>query len=164
MSQPELSDPNTVVSGSPVNFPLKLAGLAAGIPIIFLRQELDSQVLIVFLTLLFFLGPYLLIGFVPARMRPFQVGFAAGYAFSMLVALVFYLAARSVGFHSAVPVSAYEASLLLNFALLTIAVITWIRLRKRIDNGATVSPFMFGLGYPFLAFVVMAIVSNIFLR
>ncbi len=65
MSKPELPDPTTVVSGLPADVPLKLASLAAGIPILFLRQELGSEALIVFVTLLFYLGPYLLIGFAP---------------------------------------------------------------------------------------------------
>src|SRR6266850_2955435 len=65
MSKPELPDPITVVSGLPADVPLKLASLAAGIPILFLRQELGSEALIVFLTLLFYLGPYVLIGFAP---------------------------------------------------------------------------------------------------
>jgi len=54
--------------------------------------------------------------------------------------------------------------LLLNFALLTIAIITWIRLRKKIDNDATFSMLIAGLGYPFIAFVVVAILSNMFFR
>jgi hypothetical protein len=56
MSQPELPDRTTVVSGLRVNVPLRLASLAAGIPIVFLRQELGSEALIVFVTLLFYLG------------------------------------------------------------------------------------------------------------
>src|SRR5437660_4496732 len=97
MSKPELSDPTTVVSELPGNVPLKLASLAAGIPILFLRQELGSEALIVFLTLLSYLGPYLLIGFAPLLKRPFQVGFAAGYALAMSVALVIFFVARSLG-------------------------------------------------------------------
>jgi hypothetical protein len=97
MSQPVLSDRTTVVSGLTVNVPLRFASLAAGIPILFLRQELGSEALIVFVTLLFYLGPYLLIGFAPPLKRPFQVGFAAGYAFAMSVALVIYFVARSLG-------------------------------------------------------------------
>ena len=163
MSQPELPDPATVVSALPVDVPLKLASLAAGIPILFLRQELGSEALIVFLTLLFYAGPYLLIFFAPPLKRPFQVGFAAGYAFAMSVALVIYFVARSLGSPtSAAIVSAYELGLLLNFALLTTAVIIWIRLRKKIDNGATFSTLIAGLGYPLIAFVVIAILGNIF--
>ncbi len=165
MSQPELPDPTTAVSELPVNVPLKLASLAAGIPILFLRQELGSEALIVFLTLLSYLGPYLLIGFAPPLKRPFQVGFAAGYAFAMSVALVIYFVGRSFGSpSSAAIVSSYGLGLLLNFALLTIAIITWIRLRKKIDNGATLSMLIAGLGYPFIAFVVVAILSNMFFR
>jgi hypothetical protein len=165
MSQPELPDPTTVVSGLPVNVPLKLASLAAGIPILFLRQELGSEALIVFLTLLSYLGPYVLIGFAPPLKRPFQVGFAAGYAFAMSVALVIYFVARSLGSPtSAAIVSSYGSGLLLNFALFTIAVITWIRLRKQIDNSATFSMLIVGLGYPLIAFVVSLIVGNLFFR
>jgi hypothetical protein len=165
MSQPELPDPTTVVSALPVNVPLKLASLAAGIPIVFLRQELGSEALIVFLTLLSYLGPYVLIGFAPPLKRPFQVGFAAGYAFAMSVALVVYFVARSLGSPtSAAIVSSYGLGLLLNFALLTIAVITWIRLRKKIDNGATFSMLIVGLGYPLIAFVVSLILGNLFFR
>src|SRR5882724_6317008 len=165
MSQPELPDPTTAVSGLPVNVPLKLASLAAGIPILFLRQELGSEALIVFLTLLSYLGPYVLIGFAPPLKRPFQVGFAAGYAFAMSVALVIYFVARSFGSPiSAAIVSSYGLGLLLNFALLTIAIITWIRLRKKIDNGATFSMLIAGLGYPLIAFFVVAILSNMFFR
>src|SRR5260221_2522 len=51
MSQPELPDHTTAVSELAVNVPLKLGSLAAGIPILFLRQELGSEALIVFLTL-----------------------------------------------------------------------------------------------------------------
>ncbi len=165
MSQPELHDRTTVVSGLPVNVPLRLASLAAGIPILFLRQELGSEALIVFLTLLFYLGPYVLIGFAPPLKRPFQVGFAAGYAFAMSVVLVIYFVARSLGSPtSAAIVSLYGLALLLNFALFAIAVITWIRLRKQIDNGATVSMLAVGLGYPFIAFVVVAILGSMFFR
>jgi hypothetical protein len=165
MSQPELPDPTTMVSGLPVNVPLKLASLAAGIPIVFLRQELGSEALIVFLTLLSYLGPYLLIGFAPRLKRPFQVGFAAGYAFAMSVVLVIYFVARSLGSPtSAAIVSSYGLALLLNFALFAIAVITWIRLRKQIDNGATVSMLAAGLGYPLIAFVVLLILGNLFFR
>jgi hypothetical protein len=163
MSQPELPDPTTVVSALPVNVPLKLASLAAGIPILFLRQELGSEALIVFLTLLFYLGPYLLIGFAPRLKRPFQVGFAAGYAFAMSVVLVIYFVGRSLGSPtSAAIVRSYGLGLLLNFALFAIAVITWIRLRKKIDNGATFSMLIAGLGCPLIAFVVVAILGNIF--
>jgi len=163
MSQPELPDRTTVVSGLAVNVPLRLASLAAGIPILFLRQELGSEALIVFLTLLFYLGPYVSIGFAPPLKRPFQVGFAAGYAFAMSVALVIYFVARSLGSPtSAGIVRSYGLALLLNFTLFTIAVITWIRLRKKIDNGATVSMFIAGLGYPLIAFVVTAIFGNMF--
>lgn len=165
MSRPELPDPTTVVSGLPVNVPLKLASLAAGIPILFLAQELGSEALIVFLTLLFYLGPYLLIVFAPPLKRPFQVGFAAGYAFAMSVALVIYFVARSLGSPtSAAIVSSYGIGLLLNFALFTIAVITWIRLRKKIDNGATFSMLIAGLGYPLIAFVATAILGSVFFR
>jgi hypothetical protein len=161
MSQPELPDPTAAVSALPVNVPLKLASLAAGIQILFLGQELGSEALIVFLTLLFYLGPYLLIGFAPPLRRPFQVGFAAGYAFAMSVALVIYFVARSLGSPtSAGIVSSYGLALLLNFALFTIAVITWIRLRKKIDNNATFSTLIAGLGYPFLAFVVTLILGS----
>jgi len=54
--------------------------------------------------------------------------------------------------------------LLLNFALLTIAVITWIWLRKKIDNGETFAMLIVGLGYPFLAFVATLILGNLFYR
>jgi hypothetical protein len=163
MSQPELPDPTTVVSGLLFNVPLRLASLAAGIPILFLRQELGSEALIVFVTLLFYLGPYLFIGFAPPLKRPFQVGFAAGYAFAMSVVLVIYFVARSLGSPtSAAIVRSYGLGLLLNFALLTTAVITWIRLRKQIDNDATVSMLAAGLGYPLIAFVVVAILGNMF--
>jgi len=165
MSQPELPDPTTAVSELPVNVPLKLASLAAGIPILFLRQELGSEALIVFLTLLSYLGPYLLIGFAPPLKRPFQVGFAAGYAFAMSVALVLYFVARSLGSPtSAAIVSLYGLGLLLNFVLLTIAIITWIRLRKKIDNDATFSMLIAGLGYPFIAFVGLLILGSMVSR
>jgi hypothetical protein len=165
MSQPELPDRGTVVSGLLVNVPLRLASLAAGIPILFLRQELGSEDLIVFATLLFYLGPYLFISFAPPLKLPFQVGFAAGYAFAMSVALVIYFVGRSLGSPtSAAIVRSYGSGLLLNFALLTIAIITWIRVRKKIDNGETVSMLIKGLGYPFIAFVVSLILGNMFFR
>lgn len=165
MSQPELPDRTAVVSGLLVNVPLRLASLAAGIPILFLRQELGSEALIVFVTLLFYLGPYLLIGFAPPLKLPFQVGFAAGYAFAMSVALVIYFVARSLGSPTSTAiVRSYGSGLLLNFALLTIAVITWIRVRKKIDNGETVSMLTKGLGYPFIAFVVSLLLGNMFYR
>jgi len=152
-----------VESGLPVNVSLKLASLAAGIPMVFLRQELGSEGLIVFFTLLAYLGPYLFIGFAPPLKRPFQVGFAAGYAFAMSVVLVIYFVARSLGSPtSAAIVRSYGLGLLLNFALFTVAVITWIRLRKKIDNGATFSMLIAGLGYPLIAFVVVAILANLF--
>jgi len=163
MSQPELPAPHTVVSALRVNVPLKLASLAAGIPMLFLRQELGSEALIVFATLLFYLGPYLLIVFAPPLKPPFQVGFAAGYAFAMSIALVIYFVARSLGSPTSTAiVSSYGLALLLNFALFTIAVITWIRLREKIDNGATFSLLLAGLGYPLIAFVVVAILGNMF--
>jgi hypothetical protein len=165
MSQPDLPDPTTVVSELPANVPLKLASFAAGIPILFLLQELGSEALIVFLTLLFYLGPYVLIGFAPPLKRPFQVGFAAGYAFAMSAGLVIYFVARSLGSPtSAAIVSSYGLGLLLNFALLTIAVITWIRLRKKIDSGETFSMLIAGLGYPFIAFVVTLIFGSMVAR
>src|SRR5258708_18219100 len=165
MSQPELPDPTTAVSELPVNVPLKLASLAAGIPILFLRQELGSEALIVFLTLLSYLGPYVLIGFAPPLTRPFQVGFAAGYAFAMSVALVLYFVASSLGSPtSAAIVSSYGLGLLLNFALLTIAIVTWMRLRKKIDNDETFSMLIAGLGYPFIAFVGLLILGSMVSR
>jgi hypothetical protein len=165
VSQPELPDPTTVVSALPANVPLKIASLAAGIPILFLRQELGSEALIVFLTLLSYLGPYLLISFAPPLKQPFQVGFAAGYAFAMSVVLVIYFVARSLGSPTSTAiVSSYGLGLLLNFALFTIAVITWIRLRKKIDNGATFSMLIIALGYPFLAFLVTLIFGSMVSR
>jgi hypothetical protein len=164
MSKPELPDPTTVV-GLPADVPLKLASLAAGIPILFLGQELGSEALVVLLTLLFYLGPYLLITFAPPRKRPFQVGFAAGYAFAMSVVLVIYFVARSLGSPtSAVIISSYGLGLLLYFALLTTAVITWILLRKKIDNGETFAMLVVGLGYPFLAFVATLILGSMVSR
>ncbi len=83
----------------------------------------------------------------------------------MSVVLVIYFVARSLGSPtSAAIVSSYELGLLLNFALLTTAVITWIRLRKKIDNGETMSMLIVGLGYPFMAFVVSLILGNLFYR
>jgi hypothetical protein len=79
----------------------------------------------------------------------------------MSVALVIYFVARSLGSPtSAAIVSSYGLGLLLNFALLTIAIIAWIQLRKKIDNGETVSMLIKGLGYPFIAFVVTLILGN----
>ena len=161
MSEPDLTDVTPVVSELPVNVPLKLASIAAGIPILFLRQELGSEALIVFLTVVFYLGPYLLIGFAPPRKRPFQVGFAAGYASAMSVALAIYFVARSLGSPtSSAIVRLYGSGLLLNFALLAIAVITWIRLRKKIDNGATISMLIAGVGYPLIAFAVTLMLGS----
>ena len=163
MSKPELPDPATVVSGLPVDVPLKLASLAAGVPILFLGQELGSEGPIVLLTLLFYVGPYLFIVFAPPLKRPFQVGFAAGYGFAMSVVLVIYFVARSLGSPTSTAiVNSYVLGLLLNCALFTIAVIAWIRLRKMIDNGETFSMLLAGLGYPLIAFVVVAIFSNVF--
>jgi hypothetical protein len=165
MSQPELPDRTTVVSELPANVPLKLASLAAGIPVLFLRQELGSEALIVFFTLLVYLGPYLLIGFAPPQKRPFQVGFAAGYASAMSVALAIYFVARSLGSPTSTGiVSSYGLALLLNFALLTIAIITWIRLRKQIDNDATFSMLFAGLAYPFMVFIVTLILGSLVSR
>jgi hypothetical protein len=83
----------------------------------------------------------------------------------MSVVLVIYFVARSLGSPtSAAIVSSYGLGLLLNFALLTIAVITWIRLRKKIDNGETMSMLIVGLGYPFMAFVVVAILGSMVSR
>ena len=165
MSQPQLPDAPPVVSASPSNVPLKLASLVAGIPILFLREELGSETLVVFLTLLFYLGPYVLIAFAPPLKPPFQVGFAAGYAFAMSVVLVIYFVARSLASPtSKAIVTSYGSSLLLNFALLTIAVITWIRLRKKIDNGDTFSMLAAGLGYPWIAFVVVLIFASMVSR
>ena len=163
MPQPDPSAPNTPVSGFTANIPLKLASLAAAIPILFLAQELGSEALLVVLTFLLYVGPYLLIGFAPPLKRPFQVGFAAGYAFAMLVALAVYFAARSFGSpNSAAIVSSYGLGLLLNLALFTTAIITWIRLRKTIDNSATFSMLVAGLGYPFLAFLAVGLLANMF--
>lgn len=115
------------------------------------------------LTLLFYVGPYLFIAFAPPLKRPFQVGFAAGYGFAMSVALVIYFVARSLGSPTSTAiVNSYGLGLLLNFALFTIAVIAWIRLRKKIDNSATSSMLLAGLGYPLIAFVVVAIVGSTF--
>jgi hypothetical protein len=163
MSQPELPDPATVASALPGNVPLKLASLAAGIPILFLRQELGSEDLIVFFTLLFYLGPYLLISFAPPLKRSSQVGFAAGHAFGMSVALAIYFVGRSLGSPTSAAIAwSYGLALLLNFALFTIAVIAWIRLRKQIDSNAAFPMLIAGLGYPLLAFIVVAILGNAF--
>jgi hypothetical protein len=145
------------------NLPLRLAGLAAGISIILLRQELDSRLPVVLLTLLVFLGPYLIIGFVPKHMGPLQVGFASGYALSMLVALTIYFVLRSFGFTTPAPVAAYKVELLLNFALLAIAVNTWIRLRNKIDQRAAFSMLALGFGYPFFAFCFVLVLGHLLL-
>lgn len=156
MSQPEMAP-------SPVNLPLRLAGLAAGIFIISLRQELDSRVLIVFLTLVVFLGPYLLICLAPQHMRPVQVGFAAGYAFTMSAALIIYFVVRSFGLTTPAPLGAYKLELLLNLALLIIAVNTWIRWRNRIDKNVAFSMLAFGGCYPFFAFCFILVLGHLFL-
>jgi hypothetical protein len=145
------------------NLPLRLASLAAGISIISLRQELDSRLLVVILTLLVFLGPYLLIGFAPKRMGPHQVGFASGYALSMSVALTIYFVLRSFGLSTPAPVAAYKVELLLNFALLAIAVYTWIRLRNKIDHSVAFSMLVLGFGYPFIAFCSVLVLAQPFL-
>ena len=164
MPQPQMPDPTTVPSGAPAAVPLKVASLASGIPILFLGQELGSQGLIVFLTLLFYLSPYVLIAVAPPPRRHFQVGFAAGYAFAMIVVLLVYFVARSLGAPTSTAiVSLYGLALLFNLTLFAIAVITWTRLRKSIDNGATTSMLFTGLVFPFVGFVVVAIFSNIFL-
>jgi hypothetical protein len=156
------ANPDSLIS-SPINLPLRLTALAAGISIISLRQELDSRAPVVFLTLLFFLGPYIVIGFVPKRRGPLQVGFASGYALSMSVALAIYFVARSLGSTTPAPVGAYKVGLLLNFVLLAIAVSTWIRLRKKFDNSVAFSMLVFGFGYPFFAFCFVALLGHLFL-
>src|SRR5262249_20728769 len=153
-SHTESANSNCTVSW-PIKSPLKLASLAAGIPIVFLGQEFDSNALVVLLTLVFFVGPYVAIAFVSRDRRPFQVGFSGGYGLSMVLALCIYFVLRSFGAPvSSAPVVAYGAGLLFNFLLLTISLITWIKMRKTTDNGEVFAKFAAGCGYPFLAFLI----------
>jgi hypothetical protein len=147
------------------NLPLRVAGLVAGIPILFLSQELDSQARMVFLTLLFYLGPYLFIGFAPAQWGFMQVGFAAGYAFSMSLALIIYVVLRSFGLPTSVaPFNAYKMGVLLNFVLFVIAASTWKRSRNRLDQSGTFQMLALGLFYPCFAFILVALLGSACLR
>jgi hypothetical protein len=145
------------------NLLLRLAALAAGISILFLRQELDTRLLVVFLTVLGFSAPYLFIVLAPKRMEPRQVGFASGYALSMSVALAIYFFLRSFEATTPAPMRAYEIALLLNVALLAIAVHTWIRLRTKIDHSTAFSTLALGFAYPFLAFCFVLVLAHLFL-
>lgn len=162
MSSPESGNADRTTSPL-IDSPLQLAGLAAGIPILFLAGELGPDGVVVLLTFAFFLGPYVAIGFVPKRREPFRVGFATGYGLSMLAALAIFFFLRSLGAPVSAPqapVIAYGAGLVLNFNLLIVASATWVRQREKIDNSATFSMFVAGLGYPFLAFLIVALIGS----
>jgi uncharacterized membrane protein (UPF0136 family) len=162
MSQPETSGPDHTASPA-LNLPLRLAALAAGSSIISLRQELDSRALIVFLTLVVFLGPYLLIALSPQHRGPAQLGFASGYALSMSAALIVYFVARSFEAATPAPIGAYKVGLLLNVVLLVIAVNSWIRWRKRLNNSSAFSMLVFGGCYPIFGFCLIAVLGHLFL-
>lgn len=142
--------------------PLRLGALAAAVMVIQLRELIDPRA--VFLTLLFYLTPYLFIALSPERWRGFQVGFAVGFCLSMPVAIVGTLIGQ-LGFPGPeptpdVPVVIRSSLLYLNLALVVIAIGTWIWGRKRISHPAAAMMVLPGIAYPFAAFLIEIVIGG----
>jgi hypothetical protein len=148
------------------NIALRLVALLAAIPMVWLCKELSPRPQVILLSLTFYAAPNIAIAICPINWERFQIGVGIGYPLSMIVALQIYLHASS-GLMPTIPptpppVAAYRAALLLDVALLltSIAVLIWRRRRLRDLFGVTLS-FVGGLVYPFLAFVLIAVLDQV---
>jgi hypothetical protein len=148
---------------------LRLVALTAGIPIIWLSKEFSPRPLDIFLTLLFYLAPNIVIAICPNKWDGFRLGVGIGYPLSMIIALQLYLHARAAGalmptepLTPPPPVSAYKAALLLNVALLVTSITFLIWRRNRLGDLFSVILSVVGaLAYPYLAFVAIAVLNQV---
>lgn len=154
-----------IVRKSHYNVVLRIAALAAGIPVMYLRAVNGSEAVVVLMTFLFYFGGYLLIAGAPANWTNFQIGYAIGYSLSMEVALGIVLIAQ-------IPFSTLSskdlwysrAALWSNIVLFVIAMGAWIWNRKRVDH-LSVFGFLFtGIIYPFGAFLVEMLIAGTLYR
>lgn len=150
------------------NIALRLAALSAAIPIIWLGNEFSPRAVDVVLTLTFYAAPNIAIALCPPKWERFQIGLGIGYPLSMIPALLIYQQARSGALMPTMPptppppVGAYKAALFLDVALLLISTVVLIWHRSRLGDlfGLALS-FVGGLVYPFLAFVLIAVLGQV---
>ena len=138
---------------SSYNVVLRIAALAAGIPVMYLRAVNGSEAVVVLMTFLFYCGGYLLIAVAPANWTDFQIGYAIGYSLSMEVALGIVLIAQ-------IPFSTLSskdlwysrAALCANIGLFVIAMGAWIWHRKRVNHISVLGFLFTGIIYPCCGF------------
>src|SRR5271163_2815381 len=144
---------------------LRITAIVAGFSVILLRAWMDPR--LVFLTLLFYLTPYLFIVFAPRRLAPTQIGFAVGLAVSMQVAVIV-LMIVSLGFNppGTSPPSpwVFNAQRYVNTALAVAGIVAWIWSRKSIDHSTAGPMVVVGLVYPFLAFFLEIFIGGTIYR
>jgi hypothetical protein len=140
------------------NLLLRFAALTAAFSIALLRKELDPRAGYVVLVTLFYIGAYLTTAFSPVAWATFRIGFSSGLAISMCPALVLLIAMNTVGFPPSPTVGkwAYVLAFVTNLVLFGIAVGSWISSRQQLANRAVARYFLLGLGYPYLAFALIA--------
>jgi hypothetical protein len=150
------------------NIALRLVALSAAIPIVWLCKELSPRPLDIFLTLTFYAAPNIAIAICPINWERLQVGVGIGYPLSMILASQIYLHARSGTLMPTAPptppppVGAYKVALLLDAVLLLTSAVVLIWRRRRLGDlfGVALS-FVGGLVYPFLAFVLIAVLDQV---
>jgi len=149
--------------------------MVAAVPIALLRNELDSRTVIVVFVMLFYVGAYLAVAsaFSQVRWTAFRIGFTAGLSLSMCAAVFFVLAMNAISFPTAASSSrppvwegAYPAAWVSNGILFVIAIGCWISYTNRqpTENRTVTRYSLLGLAYPYLAFVLVGIVSALFAR
>jgi hypothetical protein len=153
-----------------LNILLRLAAISAAIPIIWLRADISSRPVGMFLTLAFYTAPNIAIAICPIKWERFQIGLGIGYSLSMIVALQIYLrasAAALIGMPSTPPteplsLGAYNVAMIMDVILLLTSAVVLVGHRRQLgDLFVLTLSFMGGLAYPFLAFVLIAVLVQI---
>ena len=140
---------------------IRIAALAAAIPIMNLRSINGAEAGIVFMTVMFYCGPYLLVALGPPKWASVQVGFSAGYSVSMLAALLIVLVFQlPFSTLSHADLRSLHLAQSADVILLAVAVITWLWDRKRLDNASAGIFGLLGLIYPFAVFLIEMVIAS----
>jgi hypothetical protein len=145
--------------------PIRIAAAISWVPIIWLRNEISNELTVVFMTMFFYLMPYVAITFCPSKWAWFPVGFGSGYAASMQLCIWIY-----EGLGGFMPVPGYSRPtvnfsfphLSPNVLFLAVSITTWLWNRRRVDNFAARLMSFVGLFYPVATFFLILFLANAF--
>jgi hypothetical protein len=149
---------------------LRIAALSAVVPVFWVRTFFASDRFSVLLTLFLFAGPYVVLAFAPAKWIRFQLGWAAGYSVSMLIAVSAAQALDALGgafsYGSHVPFPAYSWLLYhgANVTLFLLAVFGWVYCRAQVGPQNYLRNAFYGFFYPLGAVVFQFFIGAIVLH